>query len=349
MSTSNNDPKIRELARQFGLETRGNCRERLRDLALSKVRNFVEMLPVDSISTLLEVVAGLVSVRIQFIDTDDDIYRFGEDYKEEWPELVGQLKYDFIERDTLGLVLAHPAPKRGAHRNVAFVDARGDRQVRAYFTAWHEIAHLLLQPPQLAFAGFRRVSEELLSTKDPIESLVDEVAGDLAFYEPFVRPVMEQEIERIGGLTLDGIDRIRSAITPEASFLSAAYALVRMSGEPLAFLVANMQLKPTEARALRSPQLTLLNDPGPEKRLRVVTAYPNARASALGLKIFQHMRVPAKSIIAQAYEESSIRSIVGSEDQTEWESGGIHLSSLPLHVEARKFGTVVYALLTCAP
>lgn len=349
MSPSKNNPKVRELARQLGLDTRGDCVKRLRDFALSKVRNIIDVLPVDSTATLLQVAAGLVSVKVLFIHSDDDIRRYGAEYKDEWPELGGQLRHEFINRDTLGLVLAHPAPKQEAHRNVAFIDARGDRSVRAYFTAWHEIAHLLLQPPQLVFSGFRRVSEDLTSTKDPIEALVDQVAGELAFYEPIVRPELERELGATGRLTLDGISRVASIVAPEASFSSAAHGLVRLSDDPLAFLVADMQLKPTEARSLRSPQLTFIDDPLPKEKLRVVTVFPNDRASAAGFKIFQHMRVPPESVIAQVYNENRVGSVGAYEDQATWESGGRHLPSLPLHVEARMFGSVVYALLHCGP
>lgn len=347
MSPNYNDPKIRELARQFGLDTRGDCVKRLRSLALSKVRKVIDALPVDSTATLLQVVAGIVSVKVLFIHSDDDIRRYGAEYKDEWPELGGQLRHEFIKRDTLGLVLAHPAPRLEAHRNVAFIDARGDRRVRAYFTAWHEIAHLLLKPPQLAFSGFRRVSDDFASAKDPIEALVDQVAGELAFYEPIVRPELERELENAGRLTLDGIRRVYAAVAPEASFSSAAHALVRMSDDPMAFLVADMQLKPTEVRSLRSPQLSFIDAPGPKEKLRVATVFPNDQASAAGFKIFQHMRVPSESVIAQVYSENRVGSVWAYEDQGAWESGGRYLPGLPLQVEARMFGSVVYALLHC--
>lgn len=347
MSPSRIDPKVRELARQFGLESRGDCAKRLRDHALSKVREIMETLAVESAGTLLQAVASMVSVRVLFIHDDDDLRRYAEEYGQEWPELAGQLRHDFTHRDTMGLVLTHPAPKRGAHRNIAFIDSRGERSVRAYFTACHEIAHLLLQPPQLSFSGFRRVNLDVIQTKDPIEALVDQVAGELAFFEPFVKPELERELTRVGRLTLDGIGRVGNTVAPEASFSSTAHALVRMMDQPMAFLVADMRLKPSEARSLTSDQLTLVESPTPQEKLRLVSAFPNDLATAAGFKIFRHMRVPQNSIMAQLYSETMFGTAVRLEDQEGWESGGRHLPALGLQVEGRKFGSVVYALVSC--
>jgi hypothetical protein len=290
----------------------------------------------------------MLSIKVLFIHQDDDLNRFAEEYQQGWPDLGGQLRHDFILRNTLGLVLAHPAPKQGAHRYIAFIDSRADRAAKAYFTAWHEIAHLLLQPPQLSFSGFRRITVDIAMTKDPIEALVDQVAGELAFYDSFLRPEYERELKGAGRLTLDGIGRVRLAVAPEASFSSTAHALVRMSGIPMAFLVADMQLKPSEARALASAQLALLEGRVPEERLRVVSVFPNNCASAAGFAIFRHMRVPAASVIAQVYSGGLQGSVLQSENQNDWESGGYNLASLDLQIEARKFGSVVYALVTAA-
>ena len=347
MSPIRSDPKIRELARQFGFDIRGDCAKRLRDHALSKVREWTEVLAVESAGTLLQIVAGMLSLQVIFIHNNDDLQRLGAQHGDDWPSLAKQLRDEFIDRDTMGLLLAHPSPKHGSHRNFAFIDARGGRSARAYFTAWHEIAHLLLQPPQLSFSGFRRINLDMATAKDPIEALVDQVAGELAFYEPFVTPGLARELKLIGCLTLDGISRIREAVTPEASFSATAHALVRMMDEPIAFLVADMRLKLSEARELASDQLTLIGRPAPQEKLRVVSAFPNQLAKEAGFKIFQHMRVPEDSVIAAAYHEAVFGSLERIEEQGDWESSGRQLSQLRLRVEARKFGSVVYALIGC--
>lgn len=347
MSPKQDHPKIRELARQFGLDSRGNCAQRLNDHALQRVKEFTSLLAAESTGTLLQLVAGMLSVRVLFIGDDSDIPRYASEYAGVWPTLGAQLREEFIKSDTMGLLLAHPSPSRGERRNLAFVDARGDRAVRAYFTAWHEIAHLLLQPPQLSFAGFRRVTLDIAESKDPIESLVDQVAGQLAFYEPFVRPELERELGRTGRLTLDGISRIKDAVAPEASFSAAANALVRMMTDPYAFLVAEMRLKPREARSLNSDQLSLISPRPPEAKLRLASAFANDAAISAGFKIFRNMRVPASCIIARVHDPVVPQESCSGENQDNWESSGRHLPSLPIAVEARRFGNVVYAVVDC--
>ncbi|MEQ8330416.1 MAG: hypothetical protein RH859_08155 [Longimicrobiales bacterium] len=348
MSPSPVDPKLRELARQLGLDSRGDCVTRLREHALSQVIGPVEALGVNSSQTLLDVVAGLQSVKVLFIEADEDIPRLGEEYERDWPELVGQLRHEFLDRDTMGLVVAHPNPLAEAHRYLAFIDSRGDRAVRAYFTAWHEIAHLLLQPSQLSFSGFRRVTTNLLTAKDPLEALVDQVAGELAFFGPLVRPTLDDELRRTGRLTMNGIERVRTAVTPKASLSSCVHALTRMVESPTAFLVAGMKLKPSEARAMSSGQLTLIDPARPVERLRVISAFPNAAAKDAGFAIFPHMRVPPDSKVTRVFRGESDEEGVAAEDQKMWESGGRYLDPLSLRVEGRRLGDVVYALMNCS-
>lgn len=349
MTPSTTDPKIRQLARDLGVDPRGDCWKKLEDHALGKVREITKRLTAKSSDTLLQLVAGMVSLRVLFVRDDGDIEKYAQKYGDRWPLLAPQLREDFLEGDTLGLVMTHPSPKRAQHRNFAFIDARGDRSNQAYFTAWHEIAHLLLEPQQLSLSGLRRVSPVMTEEKAPIESLVDRVAGKLAFYEPFVKPALDAELARTELLTLDGISRVRDEVAPEASFSAAAHALVRMMDAPMAFVVAKMRLKPTQARKLKSSQLAFLDDAAPKKKLRVASAFPNEHAKSTKWKIFKHMRVPPESAIMDVYRETVSGTVVQEEDQQLWETGGNYLPQLRLRVEAQKFGDVVYSLIRCHP
>jgi len=339
------DPKIRELARDLNLDWRGDCAQRLRQFAVEKVRGWTELLPVTSMDTLLGLAASMLSLKLLYIASDDDLCRFAADYRTSWPRLGAQLKAEFENSDTMGFLLTHPSPKPGAPRYYAFIDRRSDRAVRAYFTAWHEVAHLLLQPPQLAFAGFRRVTTGS-ATKDPIEALVDQVAGELAFFGPLAEPEVARELDSGNRLTLDSVQRIRDAVAPEASFSATAHALVRLVDQPLAFLVADVRLKPTEARSLAGDQFQLIDAPEPQAKLRTSSVFPNDAARAAGFRIFQNMRVPDDSVISQVYHERIEGTASRTEDQAIWESSGKHLPQLRVRVEARKFGPVTYALVS---
>jgi hypothetical protein len=100
-------------------------------------------------------------------------------------------------------LIDNPKPGKGGRDYLAIIDARGPRKARAYFTAWHELAHLLLYPPrQLVLEGCRRTPTDDAKQKDPVESAVDQIAGLLAFWEPLFMPALlankELTFEAIG-------------------------------------------------------------------------------------------------------------------------------------------------------
>lgn len=338
------DAKLRALARELDLDSRGDCARRIRDYAVQRVRAWSETFSVDTVQRLLELVAGCLSLKVVYIEDDTAIARIARKYGAAWSGLEARLHLEFVRGETMGCLLAHPNPETCGHRYYAFVDARGDRGIRAYFTAWHEVAHLLVQPPQLSLVFRRTLAPG--SSKDPIEALVDEIAGELAFFEPFVQPELERELGNRGRLSLSGIGSIREAVAPELSFQAAAYALVRLGQDPAAFLVADEHLKPTEQRKKASDQLQLITAPEPEPKLRVSSVLPNQAMKDCGFAIFRDMRVPEASVIADAFEGKIAGAGVREEEQNDWESGGSRLDSLPLRIEAARFGPVVYALLT---
>lgn len=346
MSPLHTDPKVRELAQELGLEWRGDCTTRLREYAVAKVKEWTGLLPVRSADTLLEMAASMLSLRLLYIDSDADLSRFAEEHRAAWPNLRAQLRAEFVDSDTMGFLLSHPAPSPGGPQYYAFIDRRGDRAVRAYFTAWHEVAHRLLQPQQLAFSGFRRVEGGSGVAKDPIEALVDQVAGELAFFAPLAKPEVARELEGAKRLTLNGVDRIRAAVAPEASFSATAFALVRLIKEPLSFVVAEERLKPTEERGLAGDQLHLIEAAPPEAKLRAATVFSNDAARAAGVKLFQNIRIPHCSVISAVYRGEISGIGTSMEDQGDWETSGKHLPNLRIHVEARVFGPVVYALIS---
>ena len=61
---------------------------------------------------------------------------------------------------------------------MAVIDCRGGKLARRFFTRWHEIAHRLTTHAD-------RGDEEpaYRSEHDPIERMMDEIAGHVGFYE----------------------------------------------------------------------------------------------------------------------------------------------------------------------
>lgn len=349
MNGLGSNPRVIRLAQDLGLATRGDCLGRLREHALDRVGRLLSDLPVRTLGELRSLLAASLSVQFEFLSSDEDIARLALVYHVFHRELKRLLAIEFIKGDTEGLLLRHPNPQLGEREYLAIIDSRADRAWRAYFTAWHELTHLLLTPPQMAFPGFRRAPSEEEKNKEPIESVVDHITGYLAFYEPMFRPAIESAITNEGGLTLRAIEQARSSAVPEASFFASAIAAMRFVSQSACLVQVDLALKKQEARQLDSRQISLalnIAKPVVEAKLRVVKVVPSGSLRST-IPVFRNMRVPPESALYRAYydglEEDQLEAI---EDMSWWEttSGG-PLQPLKVHVFATRRGQYVYGLI----
>jgi hypothetical protein len=156
MGRLGSDPAVARLAHALGLSTNGDCAARLREHALARVRAIAADWRVASLRELQMLVANSLSVCLEYLHSDGDVAATARAHAAFSPHLTHALNAEFLTGDTEGLLIPHPYPQPGDLRYLAVVDQRGSRLVRGYFTAWHELAHLLVSPPQLVFEGFRR-------------------------------------------------------------------------------------------------------------------------------------------------------------------------------------------------
>jgi hypothetical protein len=351
MAKLGRDPQVVQLARSLDLTVRGDCVAEIERYVLSRVARIVAGSPirVDSLGMLMLLLEDALSVKIEYIDSDTDIQRLAEEFGRACRNLPAQLHEDFIAGESEGLLLALPEAQPWERQYLAVVDRRGEQGARAYFTSWHELAHVLTAPHQLTLAGLRRFQPaEHSKPKDPIEQLTDQVAGLLAFYEPLFRPVFEREVGNTP-LTFDAIERVRSVAAPTASFQATAMACVRLSPYPTLFLKVEPRLRAVEARQLRSPQLHFGMLDGfvpPEAKLRAIQCIPNEAAQNSGLRIFTNMRVPEQSVLMRVWESAFETEEAAVEDQSFWTaSSSGRLPSLPISVRGIRRGRHVYGMV----
>jgi hypothetical protein len=116
---------------------------------------------------------------------------------------------------------------------VAVIDARtefsDEKFARRYFTKWHEIAHRMTTHCFPADPIFR-------SDEDPIETLMDAIASELAFYEPFLEPALQEVLANANWLTFEMIESIIERVFPEASFQATLFASMRVLPTPMVYL-----------------------------------------------------------------------------------------------------------------
>ena len=82
---------------------------------------------------------------------------------------------------------------------------------------------------------FRRT--HAASVLDPEESLMDVIAGEMAFWPTFLKADHDQEI------SFELIDRIRREFCPQASFQSSLIGIVKALPIPCILLTAQLSLK----------------------------------------------------------------------------------------------------------
>lgn len=322
-------PKLRQIVRDLHIPESEDALRDLREHAVDTVQGMVREWGLETIGDIRRLVADRLSVKLEFIRADEDVHHLGAEYQHFFEKFRRLLESEFIHGDTEGLLIDNPCPKKGSRRYLAIIDARGVRASRAYFTTWHELAHLLLCPPkQMIFDGFRRTPSDILKRKDPLESAVDHIAGLLAFWEPIFKPALLNAAA--GNLTFGAIERTIELAAPGASLYAASLAAIRLWDEPAVFVAAEQGTK----------------SDGTGYALRVQTLIPNDLARAM-LKVRRSMRVPVDSVLHKAFEENLGLELAAMENQDSWEvSSQGHLPSLRWGVQALRRGPAVYAIMS---
>ncbi len=173
---------------------------------------------------------------------------------------------------------------------VSVIDSRGSKAFRAYFTKWHELAHLLTLTDQLRLS-FRR-THVARNFNSPEEALMEVIAGHFGFYAP-----LRQTARIRHDLVSRQSRRYGEKLCPEASQQSALIGIVK--AWPIPCLLVNARLATKKGAAL---QRDLFPSNGSVASLRAVHVTVNEAARQDDLAIFENMRVPETSIIYRVFQ-----------------------------------------------
>jgi len=202
MSRLDQEPDVVALATELGLRGRPVeavvrfCEERIGCWA-------ADAGGVGTVAALEQLVADRLQLAFEDVCSDDDLGQVIGKYVAQGEYVFATLP-DELDPTTFGLTIKRKY-RRPASRDkyVAVIDCRGDKAARRFFTRWHEIAHLLVLEKELD-APVRR------SAHDPVERLMDEIAGRIGFYEPIFGPVFAREHSK-PLLELGTVEAIRRA------------------------------------------------------------------------------------------------------------------------------------------
>jgi hypothetical protein len=179
---------------------------------------------------------------------------------------------------------------------------------------------------------------------------MDIIAGKVGYFDPVLKPLLEQVIRDHGALNFAAIESLRSTHCPSASFQATLIACVQRAPCPAIYLEARLGHKKHELRALDPNQLRLFDDDGPEAKLRIAQVTANDHARTQGLRFDRNMEVPDGSAIARLFKEcdptSGTRDATGTENLSLWtHSDGTSLGCTDVVVEARKINDFIFALV----
>lgn len=348
MNTLSLDPKIIGMARALKL----NGDDALQSIMAFCRKRVAQMLKsggaVQTIWDFEILVCRHLNLVVHEIWTDDELQAFSLRYaRDEGDPKFAALSMELEGDDTYGVLYQRNVPNEaGEFQYVAFVDCRGDKQHKRFFTRWHEIAHCLTTYEQFEFP-FKRTNASDIQ-KDPIEKLMDMIAGDLGFLEPLFRPVLHGEL--VGKkLTFDTVENVRGRFCPDASFHATLNACVSNAPRPIVLLEVRLGFNQSQKRELQDTQLQLIPKRAPKPCLRVFRSMSNDGARKMGLQVHKNWRVPSQSVIAKIFNSEIETEGEAIENLGSWKSSdGSSLKYVNVSIQARKIQNRVFAIISLA-
>jgi hypothetical protein len=334
--------EISDLAGQLGVGG-GAPVDRILDHCRRRIDGWVaEAGGVTDIDDLEALVTSRLQMVFEEIRADEDFDRLTQVYAREKREFVFatmRSKFDEADNPTFGaLILRRNATADSPDRYVAVIDCRGNKLARRFFTRWHEIAHRLT-----THADGSDTEPGYRSEHDPIERMMDEIAGHVGFYAPIFDPSFRLAIEGKPILTFDTVESIISEVFPAASFQATLFACARRVTTPVVYLEAALNHKKDVKRKMATP--SLFDEEPPPGELRAVKVIPNKAAQDEGFTIPTNMRVPPGTVIHRLFDAEVQTSDSANEDLTQWESKGRSLEARAVVVEGRKVADRVFAIV----
>lgn len=325
--------KIWKLAKDLGIKTTDDpvsdilnfCEKRINKL----LKGATDCL---SLSDFLRWIAAKLGTSFEEIHSDSDLEQIKTKYLQKGEKSFVTLEQEFFD-EVLGITYRKLNRESWELPFVSVIDCRGKNAKKAYYTKWHELAHLLILTDQLRLS-FRRTVH--LAEKDPEEVMIDIIAGKFGFYSSFIKPRVKGEI------SFEQIDSLKRSLCPDASNQSSLIGFVKAWPEPCILLLCKVGLKKSEIRqAVQTSFFDTISVPV----LRAVKVTANEAAKEMDIKIFENMRVPKHSIIYDVH--NCITDYAEAlEDLSWWEtSNGTILQKRKILVKAKNYWGDTYVLI----
>lgn len=325
-----NSVSVWKLARDLGIAGTDDPIAAVVKFCDIRVKKVLEAFPdCHTLTDLLDCAAAKLGTIFEIVTTDEDLRDIQKKYVIRGEKIFATLDQELSE-DVFAITYRRNNREPWELEFVSVIDCRGSKTSRAYFTKWHELAHLLTLTNQLRLS-FRRT--HIAKGNSPEEALMEVIAGHFGFYGPFIKP-------RIGGtISFEAIEALRREVCPEASQQSALIGIVKAWPHPC--LLVNARLATKKGAALQG---NLFGSNASIASLRAVHVTVNEAAREDDLAIFENMRVPETSIIYRVFQGMPPGDAV--ENLSTWEtSKGFTLPDRLVEIKAQRAWESVDALI----
>jgi len=332
MSRLDSKPQIGKLASDLGLKGSGKPVAEIVDYVRRRVRKVVKTYKCGNLADLLNAAAHDAKTVFREVHCDADLNTIVAEFVPQCETIFANLHNELRDQD-YAITLKRQHAAKFDLPFVSIIDCRGPKVFASYFTKWHELAHLFTLTPQMRLV-FRRT--HAAAFLDPEESLMDVIAGEMAFWPDFLNADRHQEI------SFELLDRIRKEFCPQASFQSSLIGIVKALPKPCILLTAQLSLK--KGQKLGVAQMSFGNCPAPAPQLRAVHVSVNHAAREEDILMHAHWRVPERSVIYRSFEQGTNLEAV---ENLDWwtTSDGSQLRSCNVLVKAKYSSESVTALL----
>jgi len=285
-------PQVWKLAIDLGLDAADDPLPQILTFARKKVQKIAKKYDCKNLRDLMIATAAAVDTIFVEIRSTAELERIKQEYLAKGEVGFATLDKD-LQDDDFGVTLKRLTRQEWEPQFVSIIDCRGDKAFRSYFTKWHELAHLLTLTSQMRLV-FRR-SHSSASLKDPEESVMDIIAGEVGFLKDFLPQEISDEI------SFETIQLIREQSCPDASFQSSLIGIVKGLPQPCILVKAELGLRKSEAANAKQMSLATCTVTTPDPVLRAVRVTVNRAARESGIILHRNWRIPENSAICQAH------------------------------------------------
>ena len=319
----NSNLTIRTLALDLGLDARTDPVPKIVKFCRNRVSRILsETECTQDADGILCLAAAKLDIEFIEVHSPADAVRLQQEYVRSGETGLAMVSKEF-ESGVLGITVRRLQKKSYERRYLSLINCCGRNFARRYFTKWHEIVHLLTLTDQTRLS-FRR-THVACELKDPEESLVDVVAGRLAFHPMLVKPYSKRV------LSFELVDEIRAAVFPEASRLAAMIVITEGWPHPAILTRASLAANRVDPHT---------------RQLRATEVNVNDAAAEGGVSAMRNFRVPTDSVIQNVFAGHAVQA-EGVEELERWvSSDGSRWRGGKFVVRAARTGDGVQALLS---